>query len=135
MSKEVVVLLLAALTVAAPARAFVPPTFEAASRGYRALLGNYRMIDIGGQFSGKMPVEVRLVIGETTIEVSVGANVMEKATYRVIERYGDIYRLEVKTKTKKLEIFEVLLQNDQITLYELDKDGSDKTRMRFERVP
>ena len=134
MPKEVA-LLLVALTFAVPAQAFVPPTFQAVTRGHRALIGTYRMVDLGGQLVGKMPLEVRLVIGEATLEVTVGTNTMEKATYRVTDHYGDIYRLEVTTKSKKLETFEVLLQNDQITLYEIDKDGSDKATMRFERIP
>lgn len=131
-------LALLALFGAAPAaRAFVPPSFQSLGRGYGQLLGTYRLVDMNLQGIPMPPgFELRLVLTADTLELSMGNGTIENATYRVIDHYGEVYRLEVKSKTssKKIETLELMLHGEILTLYEIDHDGSDKNKFRFERV-
>ncbi len=120
------------------AHAFVPPTYQGGTlRGYTLLLGSYRLVEVAGtSMPAGSPFDVRIVLTATTLEISIGTSQAEKATYRVTDHYGDIYRLEITgIKDKKVEVLEVMLHGDILTVYELDTDGHDKNKMRFERIP
>lgn len=119
------------------AHAFVPPTYQSLGRGYGVLLGTYRLIDLNLKGLPMPPgFDLHLVIGPDTFEIGMGNEKLEKATYRVTEHYGEVYRLELHPQngSKKAETLEVMLNGDILTLYEIDADGSDKTKLRFERV-
>ncbi len=123
---------------ASVAHAFVPPTYQSgALRGYSQLLGSYRLVEVAGtSMPAGSPFDIRIVLTATTLEISIGTSQAEKATYRVTDHYGDIYRLEITgIKDKKVEVLEVMLQGDILTVYEIDAQGHDKNKMRFERVP
>lgn len=129
--------LLAVLGGVPAARAFVPPSYQSLGRGYGVLLGTYRLIDMNLKGLPMPPgFELHLVLGPDTFEIGMGNDKLEKATYRVTEHYGDVYRLELHPQngSKKVETLEVMLHGDILTLYEIDADGSDKTKLRFERV-
>lgn len=91
---------------ASPAHAFVPPTYQGGTlRGYTLLLGSYRLVEVAGtSMPAGSPFDVRIVLTATTLEIGIGTSHAEKATYRVTDHYGDIYRLEITgIKDKKVE--------------------------------